>query len=266
MQGRNPARFKGGYGVPRGFKGEKSKSPPNPLGLAERVPSSADDDSSFSKQQQHNQQLQTHLTVAIPEFLKKTPSFRKIYFICFICFMCFICPVCVSEEKDIQCKSNGFKLLPPPAGGPPPSRREVWGFRRSRPTALPSIGYRGFAVAPITLRAPARRVVRTSGINGRAMRAPYRARRCNQRLQMHLTVAMMQPSVANASHSCNFPPRCRGAHRAPADILPTFDFPAPKTSLFEGGGPPAGGGRSIPPFSHIFATIPQFCVRIRAEY
>ena len=37
VQGRNPARFKGGYGVPRGFKGEKSKSPPNPLGLAERV-------------------------------------------------------------------------------------------------------------------------------------------------------------------------------------------------------------------------------------
>ena len=36
VQGRNPARFKGGYGVPRGFKGEKSKSPPNPLGLAER--------------------------------------------------------------------------------------------------------------------------------------------------------------------------------------------------------------------------------------
>ena len=42
MQGRNPARFKGGYGVPRGFKGEKSKSPPNPLGLAERVPRPAD--------------------------------------------------------------------------------------------------------------------------------------------------------------------------------------------------------------------------------
>ena len=37
VQGRNPARFKGGYGVPRGFKGEKSKFPPNPLGLAERV-------------------------------------------------------------------------------------------------------------------------------------------------------------------------------------------------------------------------------------
>ena len=36
VQGRNPGRFNGGYGVPRGFKGEKSKSPPNPLGLAER--------------------------------------------------------------------------------------------------------------------------------------------------------------------------------------------------------------------------------------
>ena len=65
VQGRNPARFNGGYGVPRGFKGEKSKSPPNPLGLAERVPSSADDDSTFPKRQQYNQQLQMHLMVAI---------------------------------------------------------------------------------------------------------------------------------------------------------------------------------------------------------
>ena len=38
VQGRNPGRFNGGYGVPRGFKGEKSKFPPNPLGPAERVP------------------------------------------------------------------------------------------------------------------------------------------------------------------------------------------------------------------------------------
>ena len=65
VQGRNPARFKGGYGVPRGFKGEKSKFPPNPLGLAERVPSSADDDSPFPKRQQYNPQLQMHLMVAI---------------------------------------------------------------------------------------------------------------------------------------------------------------------------------------------------------
>jgi len=51
--------------------------------------------------------------------------------------------------------------------------RGLRGFRRSRPAALPSIGYRGFAVAPKPLRAPSRRVVViTSGTNGRAMRAP----------------------------------------------------------------------------------------------
>ena len=48
-------------------------------------------------------------------------------------------------------------------GGPPPSRREVWGLRRSRPPALPSIAYRGFAVAPITLRAPSRSLLYNSG-------------------------------------------------------------------------------------------------------
>ena len=49
------------------------------------------------------------------------------------------------------------------AGGPPPSMREVWGLRRSRPAALPSIGYRGFAVAPKPLRAPSRRFLYNPG-------------------------------------------------------------------------------------------------------
>ena len=40
VQGRNPGRFNGGYGVPRGFKGEKSKFPPNPLGLRSTPPHS----------------------------------------------------------------------------------------------------------------------------------------------------------------------------------------------------------------------------------
>ena len=40
------------------------------------------------------------------------------------------------------------RLLPPSADGSPPSKREVYGLRRSRPPALPSIAYRGFAVAP----------------------------------------------------------------------------------------------------------------------
>ena len=58
-----------------------------------------------------------------------------------------------------RCKNSFHR----PRGGPPPSRREVWGLRRSRPSPLPSIGYRGFAVAPITLRAPSRSFVYNSG-------------------------------------------------------------------------------------------------------
>ena len=157
------------------------------------------------------------------------------------------------KKKDIRRKSNGFELLPPSADGSPPSKREVWGLRRSRPSALPSIAYRGFAVAPITLRAPARSVVvKTSEINGRAMRAPTGGRRCNRLLQMHPTVAMMQPSVANASHSCSFSQRCRGAHRAPADILQTLDFPSPRPPSSREGDHPqvvegVRGGRSSSP-------------------
>ena len=120
--------------------------------------------------------------------------------------------------------SNSFHRC----GGPPPSRREVWGLRRSRPPALPSIGYRGFAVAPYDpSRARSKGCYNIGDKRARDAR-PYRGRRCNRRLQMHLTVAMMQPSVANPSHSCNFPQRCRGAHRAPADILQTLDFPSPR--------------------------------------
>ena len=61
--------------------------------------------------------------------------------------------------------------------------RGLRGFRRSRPSALPSIAYRGFAVAPMTLRAP-------------------------------------------------------------ADILPTFDFPIPIPPSSREGDRPVGGGRS----------------------
>ena len=115
---------------------------------------------------------------------------------------------------------------------------------------MTSIGYRGFAVAPITLRASSRNIVVIT-VTGAAIYetgaqcAPLRG-------------TAMQPSVANASNRCNdaaqrckrisplrFLPRCRGAHRAPADILQTFDFSSPETSLFEGGGPPAGGERSF---------------------
>ena len=68
---------------------------------------------------------------------------------------------------------NGFhrrKLLPPPAltpstacGRSPSLEEGGLGARRSRPPALPSIGYRGFAVAPMTLRAPSRSPLYNSG-------------------------------------------------------------------------------------------------------
>ena len=82
VQGRNPARFKGGYGVPRGFKGEKSKSPPNPLGLAERV---------------HRPQ-----TMIPPRSPTPHSSCEFGFF-----FICFICPKhMMFVSKTIRCPSG----------------------------------------------------------------------------------------------------------------------------------------------------------------
>ena len=136
--------------------------------------------------------------------------------------VCGLLPPSADSFHRPRTPSTARGLLPPPAGGPPPSKREVLGFRRSKPAALPSIAYRGFAVAPITLRASSRRVVViTSGTNGRAMRAPTgygdAAVGCNDKTQRCKCIS-----------SLRFPPRCRGAHCAPADILPTFDFPIPR--------------------------------------
>ena len=124
------------------------------------------------------------------------------------------------------------------AGGPPPSKREVLGFRRSRPAALPSIAYRGFAVAPITLRAPSRRVVViTSVTNGRAMRAPTgyggATNCCNDAAQRCKRISPLR-----------FLPRCRGAHCAPADIIQTFNFSPQRPPSSREGDRPVGGGRS----------------------
>ena len=66
---------------------------------------------------------------------------------------------------------KGIFLTPSTACGTPstaaavplPRRGRAGGLRRSRPAALPSIAYRGFAVAPMTLRAPARNLVYNSG-------------------------------------------------------------------------------------------------------
>ena len=54
-------------------------------------------------------------------------------------------------------------LLPPPTGRSPSLNEGGLGVRRSRPSPLPSIGYRGFAVAPKPLRAPSRNLVYNPG-------------------------------------------------------------------------------------------------------
>ena len=90
-----------------------------------------------------------------------------------------------------------------PRGGPPPSKREVLGFRRSKPAALPSIGYRGFAVAPITLRAPSRNIVVIT-VTGAAIYETGAQCAPLQGTTVQPTVAMIKPSVANASHRFDF--------------------------------------------------------------
>ena len=147
-------------------------------------------------------------------------------------------------------------LLPPPADsfhrrGRSPSLEEGGlGFRRSKPAALPSIGYRGFAVAPMTLRAPSRWiVVITSGINGRVMRAPT-----GDSGATVATVAMKQPSVANASHRFDFR-HVVGARiaRPPTLFKPSIFHPKDLPHRGRGTAPwavegvNAGGGRSSSP-------------------
>ena len=173
MQGHNPARFKGGYGVPRGFKGEKSKSPPNPLGLAERVPSSADDESPFSKQHHYNRRLQMQPTVAIPAPSKSAAFPKNRLHVLHVLHMSD-----VSEKKIFGVKAAGANSFHRRRRSPSLEEGGL-GLRRSRPTAFPSIAYRGFAVAPITLRALSKNCCYNVG-NKRARNArPYGVRRCN---------------------------------------------------------------------------------------
>ena len=96
------------------------------------------------------------------------PKNQLLFLVCFICFLCLVCLLRVGKQKDVRHKSDGENcfhrlLLPPPTGRSPSLEEGGMGFRRSRPSALPSIAYRGFAVAPMTLRAPSRRFLYNSG-------------------------------------------------------------------------------------------------------
>ena len=134
------------------------------------------------------------------------------------------------KEKDIRRKSNGFELLPPPAGGPPPSRREVFGVENRR-----SVECRR-EIATV-------RCVCNAGLH-----------HCNG--QMYLQPSVAPPSPVGARIARPFVPDVitatlrEGARRvigATAKPLYAIDGKAegldrlsPKTSLFEGGGPPRG--------------------------
>ena len=67
-----------------------------------------------------------------------------------------VAPMTLRAHSRSLIYSPGDELLPPPRAVPLPRRGRSWGIRRSKPAALPSIGYRGFAVAPKPLRAPSR--------------------------------------------------------------------------------------------------------------
>ena len=162
VQGRNPARFNGGYGVPRGFKGEKSKFPPNPLGLAERVP-------------------RPQAVEGVPAILtsSRTPAGQNLRFCRRLHIGALRSPLSpFARPLNDTCSFPQPPVLPPQR---PPSSREgdrpqtvegvplphsvekvsslhLTGFtRRSKPPVLLPIAYRGFAIAPITLRPPSQR-------------------------------------------------------------------------------------------------------------
>ena len=132
--------------------------------------------------------------------------------------------------------STAHGLLPPPRAVPLPRRGRSWGIRRSKPAALPSIGYRGFAVAPMTLRALSRSLVYSPGDERARNARPYGGQRCNRCNEAAQRCKCISPF--------RFPPRCRGAHRAPADIIQTFDFSPQRPPSLREGDRPVGGGRS----------------------
>ena len=73
------------------------------------------------------------------------------------------------SHRKQEINGNGWnafhrlRLLLPPLRRSPSLEEGGLGFRRSRPPALPSIAYRGFAVAPKPLRAPSRNLVYNPG-------------------------------------------------------------------------------------------------------
>ena len=134
----------------------------------------------------------------------------------------------------------GYELLPPPTGRSPSLEEGGLGVSPVKACGLAVDWIYGLCGRPYN---PSRVLSKGCCYNVGDERArnarPYGVRRCSRRLQTHLTVAMMQPSVANASHRCDF---CHvvGARIARPSIFRKLSIFPSHTSLLEGGGPPRG--------------------------
>ena len=112
---------------------------------------------------------------------------------------------------------NAFHRLRTPstaAAVPLPRRGRSWGFADQGLPAVPSIAYRGFAVAPMTLRAPFRRFLYNLGCRVETLLRPLSAVNRNHPGNSH--------SRASAPCDFRFPP-CFFPHSgrmAPIPLIP----------------------------------------------
>ena len=154
-----------------------------------------------------------------------------------------MCPVCVGRKKIFGVKATGSNSFHR-CGGPPPSKREVFGVENRR-----SVECRR-EIATV-------RCVCNAGLH-----------HCNG--QMYLQPSVAPPTPVGARIARPFIPDViitlrEGARRvigATAKPLYAIDVKAegldrrsPKTSLLEGGGPPAGGGRSFRRWKELRKTF-----------
>ena len=136
---------------------------------------------------------------------------------------------------------TGDELLPPLRRSPSLEEGGLGGFagQSLRPCRRLDIG---------ALRSPSRALQKGCCYNVGDERArnarPYRVRRCSRRLQTHLTVAMIKPSVANASHRCDFRHVVGALIARPSTLFKPSIFPPQRPPSSREGDRPVGGGRS----------------------
>ena len=177
VQGRNPARFNGGYGVPRGFKGGSKPSAPcgrlseaehpkrkeatllRPLSAVNRnLPGNSHSRASAPCDFRFPPCFFPHSGRMAPIPLIPRPSGARA---CIARRLCNRSPVLPpqrppsSREGD---RPQAVEGVPLPHSVEKVSSLHLTGFtRRSKPPVLPPIAYRGFAITPITLRTPSQR-------------------------------------------------------------------------------------------------------------